>query len=112
MESAWIGAAAACAGGVAVALINDRLSRAVLRRRPALLPSFFAVRQLINVLYLAALYFLSRVLPWGLLPLLIGGALGVTVPSMLLALRLARRNDAQRQEDAARSDTEGGNQNG
>ena len=91
MNSHVAGFAAACAAGVAVAFINDLLSRLVLRRSPEMLVPFFIVRQMINVAYLVALYFLAPLLPWEPVPLLAGGAAGVTVASILLALRLVKQ---------------------
>lgn len=95
-----VGAGLAFIAGAAVAWLNDCISRAAFKRSPSLLLSLSVVRQMISVLYLVALYFLSRVLPWGLAPLLIGGGLGVTLPSILFACRLARKNDAERAEAA------------
>ena len=95
MGTSVVGAAVACVAGVLLAALNDRLTRMVLKRNPSFLIPFFVVRQLINVSYLVALYFLSPVLPWDMAPVLIGGALGITVPSILFAARLARQNDAQ-----------------
>ena len=106
MENAFIGAAFAAAGGVLIAFVTDWISRAALARNPATLPSFFIVRQILNIAYLAALYFLARVLPWGVLPLLIGGALGITVPSFFFARRLVRLNDARHSE--SRPEDKGG----
>lgn len=89
-----IAAVSGTAGGVAVSVLNDLLSRACLKRNPALLLSLWGVRQLLNVLYLAALYLLSSVFSLEPIPLLAGGALGVTVPSIFFTRRLVKMNDA------------------
>lgn len=105
MNAPVVGALLACAVGVALAVCNDRMTRAVYQKKPTLLVSFYVVRQIVNIAYLLALYFLSAVLPWGMLPLLIGGAAGVTIPSMLLAARFARQIGAQRREGETADET-------
>ena len=101
MSSPMIGGLLVCALGVLLAFGNDAMTRAVCKRKPSLLVPFFAARQIVNIAYLAALYFLSPALPWGATPLLVGGALGVTVPSVFLASRLAKRVGEEKQASDA-----------
>lgn len=86
-------------GGVAVAVLNDWMSRAVLKRNPAHITYFFVIRQIFNVAYLAALFFLASALSWNMIALLAGGALGVTLPAFFFARRLVKLNDAAGKDD-------------
>lgn len=90
MKASLLGAALAFIGGALIALVNDRLTRAAYNKAPERLSRVFPLRQLINLAYLAAVFFLAPLLPWEAAPLLLGGALGLTVPSVLLALRFAK----------------------
>lgn len=105
MQTAVVGGLLACALGVLLAFGNDRLTRAVCKRKPSLLMPLFVVRQVINIAYLAALYFLSPALPWNVTPLLIGGALGITLPPVFLAPRLAKQLDGDDKTAAPPEDT-------
>lgn len=90
MAQSLPGALLAMVLGIGVALLNYALTRSVLRKKPDRVAAFFSVRQIINVAYLAGVYFLSALLPWNRTVVLLGAALGLTVPSMLLATRLSR----------------------
>lgn len=81
--------------GSAVAFINYRMSLTAMRRKASSLVYLSVARQLMNIGTLAAAYLLSKVLPWGAVSLLTGAALGLTVPSVLLSLRLAKLDDAR-----------------
>ena len=96
MEAPIIGGLLAFLGGAAVALLNFGLNLRTLKRRPAALPYLSVVRQLLNVGCLAAAFFLADVLPWGRVPLLVGAAVGLTIPAILLSMRLAKINDSLR----------------
>ena len=94
MASPIVGGLLAFLAGLAVAVVNYGINLSVLKKKPAALTSLSVVRQALNVGCLAAAYLLSKVLPWDSAPLLIGAALGLTVPSVLFSLRLAKQNDA------------------
>lgn len=95
MESGVTGFVVALAGGVAIAAANACISRAAYFQNESRLTACFLVRQLLNVGYLVALYFLSDILPWDAVPLLLGGALGLTLPSFYFVRRMVARNDAE-----------------
>lgn len=99
MKSVLVGFVLALAGGAAIAALNDRLARAALRKGAAQLSALFVVRQILNVSYLAGLFLLSGILPWDMAALLIGGALGITLPSFFFARRLVKLNDALNREE-------------
>ena len=108
MASPIVGGLLAFAAGLAVAGINYGVNLSVLKKKPAALASLSVVRQALNVGCLAAAYFLSKVLPWDSAPLLIGAALGLTIPSVLFSLRLAKQNDAM---STGKTPEEGDDQN-
>ena len=93
-----IGGLLALLGGCAVSYLNYRINLAVLRRKPDALARMSIVREILSVAYFVAAYLLARTLPWGPAPLLVGAAAGLTVPSVLLSMRLARINDAMNAE--------------
>lgn len=94
MGSPIVGGLLAFLGGCAVSALNYGINLRVLKRRPAALASMSIVREILSVVYLAAAYLLANVLPWGYVPLLVGAALGLTIPSIFLSFRLAKINDA------------------
>ena len=87
-------AALAALGGAIIALVNAFLTKRTAEKKPDSIGSIFMVRQLLNVGYLAVIYFLSRRWEGSLMPLLIGAALGLTVPSFLFAFRLSRQKSS------------------
>ena len=100
-----LGAALAALGGGAIALVNARLTGNTARKKPESIGNIFLVRQVLNVGYLVLVYYLSRRWEGSLLPLIIGAALGLTVPSLLLALRLSRKHTpAAEQNDETKGD--------
>lgn len=94
MDAPILGAALAFLGGAAVSALNFWINLRALRKNPAALANLSILRQALSAGYLFAVFLLARVLPWDYLPLLLGAAIGLTVPSVLFSLRLARINDA------------------
>lgn len=94
MTSPLVGGAAAFLIGCAVAALNYRINLRILKNKPAQLANISILRQILNVGCLVAAFLLGKVLPWGQVPTLIGAALGLTVPAIFFAFRLAKLNDA------------------
>ncbi len=88
-----IGGAIAFAVGALISYLLYRLNLRVLQTKPDRFASFSVVRQLVSAGYLFLVFFVSRRLPWSPLAMLLGAAFGVTIPSILLAFRLAKMND-------------------
>lgn len=103
--------AAAFLGGAAVAYLNYRINLRALRKKPDMLASLSIVRELLSVLYLLLVYVFSARVPGGRVPMLIGAAVGLTVPSVLLSLRLAKISEAAAAQPEELSG-EGGDQDG
>ena len=94
MGSPVVGGALAFLGGVAVSWLNYRINLRTLKKKPSALASVSVVRQLLSIGYLVLVFALAGVLPWDHMPLLLGAAVGLTIPSILLAMRLAQINDS------------------
>ncbi len=99
MNHALFGAALAFFGGAALSYVNYLLSRTVLRRKPELVAATAVIRQVLNVAYLAALYFLAPLTPWGLVPLLLGAALGITLPMFYFTTLLLKEGKRDNQSN-------------
>ena len=105
MDSPVVGGLLTFAGGCAVAFVNDAINRRALKKDPSALAKLSFVRQILSIGYLLLVFFLSRVLPWDYVPLLVGAAVGLTVPAVILAFRLTKANDKmskQRPEEAGK----------
>ncbi len=94
MASPVVGFALAFLGGAAVAALNFWINTRTLTKKPEALATMSIARQLLSVAYFVAVFFLSRVLPWDYVPLLLGAAVGLTVPAILFSFRLAKINDS------------------
>ena len=112
VQSPIIGGLLAFLVGCGVAYVNYRINLYTLRKRPNLLATLSGVRQFLNVACLAAAYILGKTLPWGRVPLLVGAAVGLTVPSVLLSLRLAKKNDALAEPSPDESASKGEDRHG
>lgn len=109
MASPIIGGFFAFLAGFCVAVVNTVLLRRVLRGKSEGLPAVSVLRQVLNIGTLVLAYCLGPVLPWDRTPLLVGAALGLTIPEILLSLVLAKENDARQSETPS---GKGGDDNG
>ena len=90
MDSIFPGAFVVLLGGAAVALLNFWLTKRKMERDPDGLPRFFLVRTALNVGYLALIYLLTERFGWEPMRLLLAAAIGLTVPSVVLAAGLSK----------------------
>ena len=95
-----VGGLATFLAGAAMAGVNYLISRAVLKSKPEMFAYTTVIRQCINVAYLAALYFLADLLPWGATELLLGGVIGITLPSFYFTHCLVKLNDGMKNSDS------------
>ena len=112
MDSPVVGGLLAFLFGAAVSVLNYWINRRTLQNNPAMLANMAVVRQILSVGCLVAVFLLAKVLPWDYVPLLIGVAVGLTVPAILLSFRLARLNDAASAAQADTSSEKGDDSNG
>lgn len=96
-----VGAVLTFLGGTAVAGANFYIQLRTLNRDPAALTHTYSLRQILNVVYLAGVFLLGRAMSWELFPLLLGAALGLTIPAFFFAARLVKLNDALHAKTAA-----------
>ena len=81
-------------GGGAVAWLNYRINLRTLKKNPSAIASMSTARQFISVAYLILVYVVAGALGVDRMAPLLGAALGLTIPSILLAVRLAKINDS------------------
>ena len=94
MTSPIVGGVLAFLAGCAVSALNYWINLQTLKKNPARLAGISIARQALNVGCLIAVFLAAKVLPWGQVPMLIGAALGLTIPALFFAFRLAKLNDA------------------
>lgn len=90
IEKNIIGAVIAFAAGVGIAAINYAISRYFIKNHPSKFVVMQTVRQLIQVLYLVLVFFVGTKTPCDVTYLLIGGALGITLPMAYFTFRLVK----------------------
>lgn len=87
--------------GVMIAALNYAVSRRVLQRNASRYVMLQMVKQLIQVAFLVFIFILGDYTPWDKVWLLVGGALGVTLPMFYFTYRLVKFNDSlHRKEDS------------
>ncbi len=89
MKLMIISGALALIFGVGISLMNHTVSKRLLKSDPNKLGMISIIRTITNVAYLALLYLLASVLEWPLYAMLICGAIGITIPPIILAGRLS-----------------------
>ena len=88
--------------GALIAWGNAALTEYAARRSVRLLTVVPVVRMLFGVGFLTAVYFLAPLTPWDRVPMLCGAAVGLTVPMIFFTVRLARRMEREKQNEAHR----------
>lgn len=83
---------------LAAAMLSAFVSR-VLSARGTSLAAVSMMRQLLNVLVLTAAYFVADALEISVVAVLVGAALGLTVPLIYLTFRSIRRGKKEERKD-------------
>ncbi len=78
-------------GGSVIALVNALITAKQVKKESQSLSGASIIHQTLSIAYLAGIYFLSRRLSFDVFWPLIGGAAGLTIPSILFALTIAKR---------------------
>ena len=78
------------AAGIVIATINYYISKYVIKNQPEKYAIITVFRQLIQVFFLVAVFFISKYLPWDRIYLLIAGAVGTTLPMIWFTHRLVK----------------------
>ena len=107
MTDILIGGGLALVVGTALSFANYFITKKLINNKkttsPIAIISF--LRQTLNIAYLVAIYFLSGLLPWPMEAMVIGAAIGVTLPSVVLSFRLSKEMAARAQKKTAESET-------
>ena len=85
--------------GVVVAFLNFLLSKAILTKQPEKYALSTVLRQIVQIFYLVAVYFISEHAPWDMWYMLIGAVLGVTVPMIYFTHKLLQVNQTVKTKD-------------
>ncbi len=103
-----IGALICAAAGVLVAYVNYVLSRKILSTCPEKFAISTALRQVIQVGYLAAVYLIGSGFSVNIVYLLAGAVIGMTVPMLFFTKKLVTFNEALAHRTESREEDENG----
>lgn len=93
VKANFIGTAAAFALGLLIAYLGYRVSAYAIKNRPNLYPYTTVFRQILQILYFVAVYFLGDGSSADVLYLLVGAAVGITLPMFYFTSKLVKLND-------------------
>lgn len=94
INSDLIGALLAFSAGVVIATVNYAFSKYVIKNYPDKYAGAQAVRSILHIGFLFAIFVFGKHLPWSVTYLLIGGCLGVTLPMVFFTAKLVKYNDS------------------
>lgn len=93
ISSNIFGAVVAFLIGSLIAATNYALSKYMLKNKPSLFSITHVVRQVLVVVYLVVIYLVGGYTPYSVTWLLVGGCLGVTLPTFYFTYKLVKLND-------------------
>lgn len=96
MDNNAVGAVAAFAVGAVICFGNFKLSEFFLKKHKDRFKYVSFIRQFIQVLYILVLFFVAPYTPWDRTFLLIGAALGITLPMFPFTYKLLKTNNSDR----------------
>ena len=91
MSSNYIAAVIAFLGGSLIAMVNALIMAKQVKSESHSLSGISLLRQVISVVYLAAIYFVCRKMSYDNFWPLIGAATGLTIPSIIFSVTIAKR---------------------
>lgn len=106
MDHWLVGGVLAALVGVLISLLNYKISLYVLQKKPELLSMMSIPRQLIHIIYLVIVYMVAPMMPWGLMELLVGAALGLTGAMFYFTQKLLKVTKSEGEKN------NGGDENG
>lgn len=89
-----IGAVISALIGFAIAYLNYVISKYVLKKSPQKYSFTTVLRQVIQIAYLAAVYFIGEKTGTDIIYLLVGAVLGMTLPMLYFTKKLINFNEA------------------
>lgn len=108
MISDLTGAALAFILGLGICFGNYKLSDFFLKKQPDKFSYVSVIRQAVQVVYIVVLFFAAKHTPWDRTYLLIGGALGVTLPMIYFTTRLLKTNNSVKTQTEKKEGEENG----
>lgn len=99
MNENIVGAIITFALGVGVASVNFLLSKAILIKQPEKYALGTIIRQITQIIYIVAIYFVSTVAPWDMWYMIVGAVLGVTIPMVYFTHKLLQLNQTAPPKD-------------
>ena len=93
ISSNIFGAVVAFLIGSLIATTNYALSKYMLKNKPNFFATTHILRQFLVVAYLVVIYIFGGYTPYNITWLLIGGCLGVTLPTFYFTYKLVKLND-------------------
>lgn len=90
METRYTAALIAFLGGAMISLINAVITAKQVKSNKDKMGNASILRQILNLVYLVVTYFVVRKLNVEVFPPLLGAAIGLTVPSVLFAITIAK----------------------
>lgn len=96
-----VSALVACAAGCVISFAEFLLSKYFLLKKEKYFSSVTIIRQFLSIAFLVALYFIGQKTSLNAMYLLVGGAIGITVPSFIFTARLVKANSeaSKKKED-------------
>ena len=90
METQYTAALIAFLGGAVISLVNAVITARQVKSNKDAMGNASVLRQILGLIYLAATYFVVRKLGIDYFLPLLGAAIGVTIPSILFAITIAK----------------------
>ncbi len=112
MESDFIGAALAFIVGAVICFGNFKLSEYFLKNKQDKFSYISVIRQAVQVVYILILFFTAKYTPWDRTFVLVGGALGVTLPMFIFTYRLLKTNNSLKTKNEVIAEEKEGENNG
>lgn len=103
-----IGAFICALAGFLVAFVNYLLSKRLLETRPEKFALATVARQMIQIGYLIAVYFIGKGLTVSLTCLLVGAVMGMTVPMLFFTKKLLNLNESLSKKSKNEKEDENG----
>lgn len=108
MNENIVGAIITFALGIVVAGLNFLISKAILTKQPEKYASGAIIRQITQILYIVAVYFVTPYTPWDLWYMEIGAVLGVTIPMIYFTHKLLQLNKSMNTKDKEKEGEDNG----
>lgn len=108
MNENIVGAVITFALGIVVAYLNFLLSKLILKKQPEKYALGTIIRQITQILYIVAVYFMSTFTPWDTWYMLIGAVLGVTVPMIYFTHKLLQLNKTVQSKEVKKEGEDNG----